>query len=165
LIASRLSVLWFFIEPHKLRSSFGVRRFIAVFTEGILEVPAYRGWLEDYRQGCSQSEVINAHIDIFSGFSAEEKEALIAKRQKAALTWYLAYKEGSVSKDDIRQLSAEFAKCKSKDPSAGQSLGNEFMINAFAAYLLHQKDFPEEREQAYWDAVMKALETFIEKAQ
>lgn len=123
-----------------------------------------KNWLVDYRLACSIPEVIAPHTDLVEGFSKQERLELSKKRLAASGTWYPNYKKGEVSKSDLIGLVNEFSKVKLGDSKAGQNLENIHMINAFRAYKEHSKDFPENRSDLYWSAVITAINKFIKSA-
>lgn len=125
----------------------------------LLQIDEYRHWLEEYRLGCSQQEVINAHTLLYSGYSEEEKEELSKKRAAVSLPWYNAYKKGEVTLEDVKKLLYSL-----KNSSTYPDKENLVMVNAFEGYKNLAFEFPQEKYVIYWEAIFQALAAFIQKA-
>lgn len=130
----------------------------------LLKVDPIAAWLVDYRLGCSTEKAIRPHTDLYLGMTDAQKTEFTTMRGNTAKIWYEAYGQNLVKKSDLEILLEKLKKGAAHSLSDAPVLENTYMQAAFQGYHDLAAKFPADKTELYWEGVIVALETFIERA-
>ncbi|MEC7839387.1 MAG: hypothetical protein VX777_05065 [Chlamydiota bacterium] len=118
-------------------------------------------WIENFYLGSSKNEVANAHAILHRGFSEEETKKFTSMRGNISVSWYNPFKEGKVSIEDVRQLLERLQDFHKGNSAPVSDMNNIYMKEAYEKYVNFEKEYPEDRKELYWNAILLAINKFI----
>jgi hypothetical protein len=130
----------------------------------LLRTPLVEDWLIDYRLACSTPAVIAPQTDLYEELSETDKSDLTTQRGSIGVFWYLEFKKGTISREDIVNYFDKIKKHSENPKESLPKLSNYMMENVFNKNVeLANKYFKENPRgyKAFWVASIVALDTFL----